>query len=213
MNDSPFYINIGRQFGAGGLEIGEKLSKYFSIHFYDKELLNIASQSSGINKTFFENADEAPTSFKSGYLGLTTTFGISDYGLTNIIESENLFNIQSEVIRKIASSGSAIFIGRCADYILRENENVLNVFIYADIASRLDRIRTSKRFADVNDMNDKQLAEIIKKGDKKRSEYYNYYTFKKWGDISSYHLCIDSSKLGIELCTSIIIDAVERRIK
>jgi hypothetical protein len=165
---TKFHINIGRQVGAGGLVIGKKLSNILSIPYFDKELINIASHKSGIDKEFFKNADEAPNKFKTSLLdvGFGTGLGITNYRTDNIIGSDNLFNIQSDVIKEEASKGSAIFIGRCADYILRESKNTLNVFIYADLKDRIERIKQAK-LINYRELSDSKLGEIIKKEDKK----------------------------------------------
>ncbi len=208
--ESRYYICIGRQLGAGGLEIAKKLSGIFNIPVYDKELLNIASQDSGIAPEFFKNADESPRKIKGGFFGMGISgVGYNDYFGSNTLDDNELFKIQSDAIRKVASEGSAIFVGRCADYILREEPNCLSVFITADTQDRIARLRLSKRLDGLKKLSDPQVVDYMKKEDKKRAEYYNFYTYKEWGNSSSYHICLDSSRFGTQRCASIIAQQIK----
>jgi cytidylate kinase len=185
-------ITIGRQLGSGGREIGEKLASQLGIHFYDKELIQIASKESGLGKEFFEKADEKTShSIIGGLLGLRS--GFTDEMFSNsFLSNEILFKIQSDVIRNIAEQKSAIIVGRCADYVLQDIPRCLNLFITADIADR------SKRIVDANLAPEHKAKDYLEKMDKKRAAYYNYYSNKIWGAAESYHLCINSSILGID---------------
>lgn len=185
-------INIGRQFGSGGRLIGEKLAKELQFSFYDKELINIASKKSGLGKEFFEEADEKRRfGLSAGFLGLRTSI-LSDEFLHNYLSNETLFKIQSDVIRELAQQSPAVFVGRCADYILRDNPFCLNIFITADNSDRIVRVMERQN------LSEEKVADLLEKTDKKRAGYYNYYTNKKWGAAKSYHLCLNSSLLGIE---------------
>lgn len=206
---SKFYITIGRQLGAGGLEVANKLSEIFNIPVYDKELINIASKESGLCCEVFEKADETPRKSLIGFIG--TMFSASAYnniGSRSVLDEAELFRIQSEVIRDVASKGSAIFVGRCADYILRNEPNCMSVFITANDKDRVARLRLSKKMDGYKEMNDQQLIEHMHKEDRKRGEYYDYYTYKEWGHSSSYHMCLDSSFLGSEKCVEIIANHI-----
>jgi len=192
-----FIITIGRQIGSGGLEIAQKLSDKLGVKMYDKELLNIASRESGLRNDLFEKKDEKIENGLKGVLG--SLLGIRGYfadggaiSLSSSITEEDLFTVQSAVIKKIASENSSIFIGRCADYILRDYPTILSVFISAEKKFRIARLM------DMRGITQAEALKIIDQLDKERAAYYNYYTFKKWGDASSYHLCIDSSKFGID---------------
>lgn len=197
-----YFITIGRQFGSNGHIIGEILAKKLAIAFYDKELINIASKESGLGKEFFENADEKSShSLRGGLLGLRNSIFNGVY-LNNYLSNETLFKIQSEVIRDISKHQSTIFVGRCADYILKDNLNCLNIFIYADMADRIKRI--SKDYQ----LSDKESLSLIQKTDKQRAAYYDYYTSKKWGMANSYHLCINSSLLELENTINLIHNVV-----
>lgn len=200
-----FYVTIGRQMGAGGLSIGHKLSRVLSVPCYNNSILEKASQESGINLEFFEKADEVISQkFSSGYIGINFSSLFSDIFASTAIDNTELFKVQSNAIRKLAQSGSSIFVGRCADYILREERNILSVFITATLEDRIDRIRKSGRISDIDKMSDSHIADMLEKADKKRAEYYNYFTFKEWGKASSYHICLDSSRISEDKCVDII---------
>ena len=188
-------INIGRQFGGGGLGVADELGKRLGIPVYDKELITKAAQESGFSAEFFEQTDE-----KKSFFSLSTFFG-SGYGVTeDFISDRGLFKIQSQTIEHVAEQGSAVIVGRCADYILRERKNTLNVFLTSP-----DEIR-AKRISERKGISIEEAVKLIEEKDKKRAEYYNYYTFGNWGVASNYDLCIDSSILGIEGTAEFIID-------
>lgn len=207
--NNKYVINIGRQLGSGGKEIGEKLAARLGINFYDKELINLASEESGLCREFFENADEkASQSIIGGLFGMRFPF-ISEGAMpgANCLSNDALFKVQSDVIRKLASEKSCIFVGRCADYILREHPRCVNVFISA---SKQDRITRLCRIHNI----DEEAAEVMtEKADKKRSEYYNYYSYKIWGAAATYHLCIDSSSLGIDKTVRFIEEFVTDKLR
>ncbi len=207
--DSKYYITIGRQLGAGGLEVAKKLSEIFDLPVYDKELINIASKESGLCCEVFENADEMPRNSSRGLFGLLfSEVAYNNLGSRSVLDEAELFRIQSEVIREIASKQSAIFVGRCADYILRDKPNCMNIFITANDAERVARLRLSKKMDGFKHLSDSELIEHMHKADKKRAEYYNYYTYKTWGHSSSYNLCLDSSFLGTDKCAEIIANHI-----
>lgn len=200
-------INIGRQYGSGGRLIGEKLAKNLNIAFYDKELINLASKESGLGKEFFEQADEKKSysSFR-GFLGLRSNT-IGDAFLNNYLSNEALFKIQSDIIRELAEKQSCVFVGRCADYILRKNSSCLNIFITADTEDRIKRVKERKN----SEFSEEKLIDLLEKTDKNRASYYNYYTNKEWGVASSYHLCLNSSVLGIDPTVELIQELVGRK--
>jgi len=207
MNDK-YVINIGRQLGSGGKEAGEKLASRLGISFYDKELINLASKESGLCKELFEKADEKPSqTIMGGLFGARfSLFTDSSVPYTNYLSNDALFKIQSDVIRKLASEKSCLFVGRCADYILRENPRCVNVFITASMEDRI------KRVGDTMQLNEEQAEDLIAKTDKKRSEYYNYYSYKTWGAAATYHLCIDSSVLGMDETVLFIEEFAKRKL-
>ena len=196
-----YVINIGRQLGSGGKEIGEKLAARLGINFYDKELINLASEESGLCKEFFEKADEkASQGIIGGLFGMRFPF-ISEGAMpcNNCLSNDALFKVQSDVIRHLAAERSCVFVGRCADYALSDNPNCLNVFIRSDMEDRIKRI--SKRL----DITENKAKDMCIKKDKQRSSYYNYYTSKKWGDARSYDLCINTSKVSVDDAVDLIL--------
>ena len=197
-------INVGRQVGAGGQEIGRMLAKDFEAQYYDRELLNLAAKESGFSEKFFKQNDE-----KKGFLrGLFNVqaphiIGGSLYGSN--FSQEGLFQFQSDAIRKAASEGSCVFLGRCADYILRDFENVVNVFITASMDFRVDVVSKVKQF------DAEHARKLIEHVESRRAQYYNYYTGKRWGAAESYDLCIDASILGLEETEKFIADYIRKR--
>jgi len=201
-------ITIGRQFGSGGREIGQKLAKELEIPFYDQEMLDRAAKESGFCKEIFESHDEKPTnSFLYSLVMDTYSLGYSSGSFTDMPLNHKVFLAQFDAIKKMAEEGPCVFVGRCADYALEGNENLLSVFIHADIDSR------TKRIARDFQMTDSKAKEMILKTDKKRANYYNYFTNKKWGDATSYHYCFCSSKLGIDGTVEAIKDMIHIREK
>jgi cytidylate kinase len=187
-----YIITIGRQFGSGGHEIGQKIAARLGISFYDKELIRIASRESGLREEFFEKADEKKHfSLFPGFFGMRSN--VADEISTNYyLSNEALFRIQSEVMRKLADEGPCLFVGRCADYVMKDRANSLNIFIHADFEERVRRIASRHRITE------NKAREMIEKTDRSRSGYYNYVSGKNWGAAESYHLCINSSVLGID---------------
>jgi cytidylate kinase len=203
-----FVINIGRQLGSGGHLIGQGIARELGISFYDKELIQIASQESGLAKEFLEQLDEKKgQGFFRGMFGLRNSIMIDEYYFNdNYPSSEMLFKIQSDVIRSLAEKQSCVFVGRCADYVLKDHPRAVNIFITADLPDRITRVCRNQK------MTEEKAMDYIKKMDKKRADYYNYYTDKQWGAAASYHLCINSSALGIEETISYIIEFVEKKL-
>jgi len=200
-----YVITIGRQLGSGGRLIGEKLAAQLGISFYDKELIQIAAQESGLGKEYFEQADEKKSySIFGGLFGLRGTIAEEPFS-TYYLNNETLFKIQSDVIRKLAEKGSCLFVGRCADYVLADSPRCLNVFIIADMKDRI------KRIAEIQKIPDDKAKDFIEKTDKKRAGYYNYFSNKVWGVAESYHLCINSSILGIDETVKLIRHFAEKK--
>ena len=198
---SDTIITIGRQFGSGGREIGKAIADKLDIPFYDRELITLASERSGVTKELLEQADEqatnpffqsfASTSFMAGgRLSLPTEISIND----------KLFFAQADIIKKAADEGSCVIVGRCADYILRDHPSCVNFFIHADLDFRIRRV------AELYDLHPNDAKNTILKTDKKRASYYNYYTNKDWDNIGSYDLAVNSAYLDIEKTTDLLLD-------
>ena len=202
---SPFVINIGRSLGSGGRAIGKLLAKEFGIDYYDREILALAAKESGFCAEVFEKSDEKNRFLRT--LGNIIPFvgGGSTY-YNNELSNENLFRLQSDAIRKAASERSCIFIGRCADYVLREHPRCVNVFVTADMDYRVSKV------AEWENCSKEKALEIIEKGDDERASFYNFYSSGTWGAASTYHLCINSSVLGIEGTAQFIKQFVERKL-
>ena len=199
-------INVGRQVGAGGQEIGRMLAQDFDAKFYDRELLNLAAKESGFSEKFFKQNDEKK-GFLRGLLNVQTPHlsGGNLYGSN--FSQESLFQFQSDAIRKAAAEGSCVFLGRCADYILRDFDNVVNVFITASMDFRV------KLVSKVKELDADQTRKLIEHVESARSQYYNYYTGKKWGAAESYDLCIDASILGLEKTEKLIAEFIRKKLE
>jgi len=197
-------ITIGREFGSGGKEIGKMLADHFKIPFYDKEIIAIASKQSGIAEEFFYQNDEVQTgSFI--YALLMGTFSIGEGGMINpdMPLNQKVFLAQFDVIKKAAKEGSCVIMGRCADYVLRDMDNILSFFISADMDSKI------KRMSEYHKDKEKNIVDYIKKMDKKRAEYYKFYAGNQWGIANNYDLCINSSKIGIKNSFNVIKNYIE----
>ena len=197
-------ITIGRQFGSGGHQIGVELAKEFGIPCYDKELLEKAAKESGLSKELFESQDERPTgSFLFSLVMDTYSSTRFPSGLyADMPLNQKIFLAQFEAIRKVADQGPCIIIGRCADYALEYNPCCLSIFLHAPLETRV------KRVAELFDISASKAKDRILKTDKSRESYYNYYTNKKWGDIGSYNLSIDTGVYGINGAVDLIKKAV-----
>jgi shikimate kinase len=206
--DENFIVNLGRQLGSGGREIGEKIAKKLDIAFYDQELINLASEKSGLCKEFFERADEEASQGLFGVLSNMRYSFINEGTIPNrnLLSNDGLFKIQSDVIRMISSVKSCLFVGRCADYILRDYPRCVNVFISANLPDRIKRISMKEG------LSEEDAKSKIEKIDKKRSEYYNYYTGGQWGVAKTYHLCINSSVFGIDGTVEFLEDFILRKL-
>ena len=197
-------INIGRQIGSGGRIIAKHLAEEFNCKFYDKEILNLAAQESGFSEEFFEQNDEQKGFLKNLFhIHLPLIGGGNFYN--NTFSQESLYKFQSDAIHEAAQEGNCVFVGRTADYILRDMKNVVNVFITANIDQRIQRV--CKR----QELTRNEARKFIKEHESERATYYNYYTGKKWGHSESYDLCINSSILGIEDTEKFIADFIRKR--
>ena len=196
-------INVGRQLGSGGHDIGRMLALDFQAKYYDRELLNLAAKESGLSEKIFEQNDERKGFFR-GLLNIGTPHVNS---FKPDLSQESLFQFQSDAIRKAAKEGSCVFVGRCADYVLRDFENTVNIFITASMDYRVEQIMNKQH------MDADAARRFIEQGEDKRADYYNYYTGKKWGSAESYDLCIDSSKLGLMETEKLIAQFIRKRFE
>ncbi len=193
--EKKIIITIGRQFGSGGKCVAEALGRKLGIPVYDNELIRKAAQDSGFSAGFFEQSDE-----KRRFFSLSSIFANGYTSDTeNYMSDKGMFRMQCETIRRIAEQGPAIIVGRCSDYILRDMDNVLDVFITCPAEKRAERV------AGRLGISMEEAAAMVEKKDKGRAEYYNYYTFGNWGVASTYDICLDSSILGIDETAEFII--------
>ena len=205
MKFSPI-ITVGRQYGSGGRVVAKKLAEIMNVSFYDKELLAEASKDSGICQEVMETFDE-----KQGKRGFFSMMGnlqgrMDPAGMyLEMPLNHRIFLAQFDTIRRIADQGPCVIVGRCADYVLRDHENVLNVFIKASMEERV------KRITKLYDLDPMKAEETIRKTDKQRATYYNYYATGTWGDVSNYHLTLDTGVLGVDGAVELIRRAVELR--
>lgn len=204
--DRKRIVTIGRQYGSGGAEIGRKLAEQLGVPCYDKEILQLDSASSGIRESYFHMADERA----GGRLlykiinSLVPEQGAPSYG-ADLVSADNLFRFQSEVIRKLAEAESCVFIGRCADYVLDERDDVVRIFLYADMEARIARIREKKYYPEGEE------AKHIRRIDKERRDYHRYYTGRSWEDVENYDLMINTALLGIDGTVELILHYLKAR--
>ena len=201
-----FVITIARQYGSGGRTIGEEVAKKLWISYYDKDIIRMASEESGIHEQLFGRADENVSTkqrffAKSGiYKGELIPPQSKDF-----TSDENLFNYQAKVIRDLAEKESCVIVGRCADYVLKENPNVVSVFIHADKKFCLERA------LERNSMTEKEMQKYIEKTDRFRGDFYRYHTGNEWADARNYDLCLNSGKLGFQKCVEEIKSYIKIR--
>ena len=198
-------INVGRQLGSGGHDIGRMLALDFQAKYYDRELLNLVAKESGLSEKIFEQNDEKKGFFR-GLLNLGAPH-LSSGNFKPDLSQESLFQFQSEAIRKAAKENSCVFVGRCADYVLRDFPNTVNIFITASMKYRIEQIMNKQH------LERDQARKFIEQKESDRAAYYNYYTGKKWGAAESYDLCIDSSVLGLMETEKIIAAFIRKRFE
>lgn len=203
-------ITIGRQFGSGGRDVGERIAEYFNIPFYDKELVEMAAQKSNLSHEALKEVDEHATnsflySLASGNYSMR---GINAPIYYEMPINDKLFIAQAEVIKEIAKKGSCVIVGRCADYVLEEeNVDLVNAFIYGSVDYR------AKRVMEALELSQSKARDRVVKTDKQRRTYYDYYTSKNWGVMSNYDICVNAEKFGIDGAANIIINLAKNKIK
>lgn len=205
--EDRFVICIGRSFGSGGYDVAKQLHERLKVKLYDKEILDKSAEDSNIRKELFEQADERNNHeiplMIGGSLGLPNAFYMY---ANNYLSNEHLFRLQAETIEKLASKNSAIFVGRCADYTLRNHPHRLSIFIAEDKEIRVQNVKERLGFETL-----KEAEEEVDKVDKNRREYYNYYTSGHWGRADNYDLCLKLSALGIDYAVDMIVELMRQR--
>ena len=202
--DNHIIINVGRQLGSGGREVAKLLAQEFNATFYDREILALAAKESGFAPEFFEQNDEHKGFMRTLFHLHAPHVADNNFYASNFSQ-EALFKFQSDAIRKAAMQGPCVFVGRCADYILRDFSSAVNVFVTASIDFRIAHV------ANRHNCSADEARRIIEKAEQDRASYYHYYTGKRWGAAESYHLCIDASILGIPDTARLIASFVRSR--
>lgn len=193
-------ITIEREYASGGREIGQKLAERLQIPYYGREILQMAAERIGAKPEYIEHMDEtAPNSL---LFSLYTMSSAAPFDATTVSPESALHQAESQIIRELAAEGPCVMVGRCAGAILRERPNVLRVFIHADTEAR------RRRAADVYGQKKRPIDPILRKYDKRRANYYSFYSAQKWDSRSEYHLMLDSSQLGIDRCVDILAAAI-----
>lgn len=204
MEQQKIIINIGRQIGSGGCDIAQMLAKEFCAKLFDKEILNLAAKESGFSEKFFEQNDERKGFAKSLFHIHVPLLGEGNF-YKNDFSQESLYQFQSNAIKKAAAEGNCVFVGRTADYVLRDNPHKVDVFITANMDDRVRRVAERHQFCE------EKARRYIVDGESRRASYYNYYTGKRWGGSESYDLCVNSSVLGVEETEKLIADFIRKR--
>lgn len=196
----PLIVTIDRKYGSGGRLVGEKLASLLGYQFYDRELLKISAKESGMHEDVVQHFDEKP----AGSL-LYSTYLYATLPVTDALPlNQKLAFAQFDVIRRVADQGNCVIVGRCADYVLQERSDCLNVFVTASNPTRHQRLVTYYGIPD-------ELAEkTLKKQDKMRADYYNFFTQRKWGDASNYHLCVDAGQFSLDGAAALIANAAHQ---
>ena len=201
-----YVITIARGYGSGGRTVGKMLAKELGIPFYDRELFYLASEDSGINLSLFGESDEK---IKKGIFSPTThkyTGELIPPESSDFVSDENLFNYQAKIIRELAESRSCVIVGRCADYVLRDFENLVDVLVWAPPETCVQNI------VEIEGLSEKDAERKIKKIDKHRSDYYRYYTGHDWNDVRNYSLCINSGRIGFQKTAQAIRQFAELKL-
>ncbi len=205
--ENKILITVGRQIGSGGLQVARMVAERLGIEVYDKNLLMITARESGIAPEFFDKLDEKPSALGrfARFIGLRDSV-YADSGIYSddgSLSGDDLFALQSKVICRIADSGPGVFVGRCADYVLRDYPGLFSVFITADEDNRIGKVMEREGLSAA------EARKFIESAERKRAAYYNYYTFKKWGDGASYDVCLNTSRFGLERTADIIVEMCE----
>lgn len=200
-----FILTIGREYGSDGRLIGKKIAELMGVTFYDSQLITMAAKESGMSRSLLQDIDEKAANSLMYSLSVGSGSFMGFTGAFNMPLNDKLFLVQADIIKDIAAKESAVIVGRCADYVLRDDPDAVNIFIYAPYEKRKENV--AARF----DISLDKAADMIVKKEKQRKNYYNYYSGAKWGMRMNYHLCIDSSLLGIDGTAKFVADILKNR--
>ncbi len=199
-----FVITIARGYGSGGRTLGKHLAEKLGINYYDREILNLTADATGINKQLFEHVDEQLKGTSLYKVASNVYRGeVIKPDSEETISNDSLFAYQAKVIRELAKYESFVVIGRCADYILKDYKNVLKLFVHAPVETCVNRM------GDFSSLSREELKQLIYRTDKRRSDYYYYYTGRMWNDARNYDLCINSEELNLEKCLKLVESYLE----
>ena len=197
-------VTISRQYGSGGRYIGENLAKAMGVPCYDEKLIDMVAKESGFAQSFVAEKGERMTGSLLFNIASSLSFANNVFSNNNgVTLQDEIYFTQNRIIKELADKGPCVIVGRCADYILREREDCLNVFIFADNESKIER--AEKYF----NITREEAPEVLKKKDKARANHYKYYTDQEWGMVSNYDLCLNSGLIGIEGCVKAIQQVLE----
>ena len=197
-------ITIARQYGSGGRTIGEMLAKKLNVHYYDKELMKLASDDSGINEALFVNADEKVKSTKLFHIAKKEYHGeLIPPESDDFTSTDNLFNYQAKVVNDLAEKESYVIVGRCVNYVFKDRPNTLRVFVHAPWEFRVEQ--ASQKISGSRE----DVEKFLLKDDKRKQDYYRKFAGGQWSDATNYDLCLNSGKLGFDKC----VDAIETQLK
>ena len=196
-------ITISREFGAGGHTLGKKVAEALGIPFYDQEIIDRAVADTGFSPEFVKEAGEYASTTHSFLFNLILSHSVSTVPGGELSNYDKIYIAQARIIQELAEKSPCVIVGRCADYILRERDDCLRVYIHASPEYRQKRV-----LEQYGEIEGKTIAERLEEKDKKRSLYYKHYTDRDWGDVKNYHLAIDTSAIPLEMAAGWIIDAV-----
>ncbi len=205
--DKKIVVTISREFGSGGRVIGKAVAEKLGIPFYDRKIIEMSAEKAGLAVSFVENTEQKIKNKFLHNLAFGGYYMGADLGSAQLSLSDKLFIATCDIIRKLYDEGSCVIVGRCADYILKDKKDVINIFIYSD-----KHAKTERAIAEYGIKPDKAEAEVAKTN-KYRANHYNYYTERTWGDINNYQLCLNSGFLGIDKTIDIIVDAINEYVK
>lgn len=203
---SNYVITISRSFGSGGKLIGKALAERLEINYYDRDLIHLASEDSGINVRLFGRVDETGRVSMFKRYGREYGRSIIPPGSEEFTSNDNLFNIQAKIIRELAEKENCIIVGRCADHVLADHENLLRVSVNAPHAYCVEQVM------ELYGLTRRDAEREIEKIDRARAQYYRYYTGRDWNDARNYDICLNSAAIGIEGCVDMIIAYLKKRV-
>ena len=198
-------VTVSREAYCGGDEFAKMLADKAGFKFYDREIISLASQKSGIHEEHFESVEKKPTNsiLYSVVMGMYTSCG-AYVKLDDVLTDDKIYKGQADIIRDMAAQGNCVFVGRCSDYILRNNEKCFNIFLRGDLDDRVKRAMNEQNASEA------EAKKIVSRADKKRRSYYNYYTNREWGNINNYDIALNLSKISEKDAVDVILNYLEK---